>query len=199
MALRIASALIVAIVATPVSALAEGVRCGDQVIDVGDTALELETACGSPDHRDRRLVVENRVYQATRDAVEVAHVYEEVETWTYGAGDGLMMRIAEVRRGLVTAIRTVAVRRDRDLGRCLRASFASPALTGQVELACGRPDDLSRWVEERVLRTKRGLEHRTIVTHERWTYDPGPGRLIRIFAFEDGRLVRVTTGGRSGS
>lgn len=179
-------------------ARASSFRCGSELIGEGDTVLELQAACGAPDHVDRRTIVQSVAVPGLA-ATEVSHLYEELETWTYTGGGGKLMRVVEVRRGKITAIRTVAVRGPRDLKGCTRAVFGEPALSGQVELTCGLPDDRSRWVEERVIKRRDGLEQRVIVTHERWFYVPGPGMLIRIFDFENGRLVRESTGARAPS
>lgn len=175
---------------------AESIRCGSELISEGDTALELQAACGAPDHVDRRTIIKNAASRVP-EGVEMAHIYQEVETWTYAPLGGQLMRLIEVKEGAVKSIRAVAVRaRSGDSG-CARAVFSTPATTGQVELTCGLADDVTRWVEERTLRTRDGLEVKKLITRERWIYVPGPGRLIRIFEFENGRLVRESSGNRA--
>ena len=79
--------------------------------------------------------------------------------------------------------------------------------------ACGEPDHIESWEEERVLRDYRypgtvddGIYRRSrtdreplVVTEtteiEVWTYDWGPHRLIHYLRFENGRLTEIETGG----
>lgn len=71
---------------------------------------------------------------------------------------------------------------------------------------CGNPDNVE--VREEV-RIKRDLGARLIlpgeeppgflfakvlVTVEEWEYNLGPGRFIRYLTFENGRLIKITTG-----
>lgn len=179
-------------------AFASSMRCGSRLITAGTAALVLEEACGSPDHVDRRLVTRGSAVAVGRGwEGAVRRTLEEVETWTYAGGGGEMMRIVTIRRGEVERIRTVAVRGGRTSERCVRPIFATPTLTGQVELTCGAPDDRDAWIEEEILRDRVGRVLRRTVHHERWIYNPGPGHLLRIFEFEDGKLVRESTGARS--
>ena len=62
-------------------------------------------------------------------------------------------------------------------------------------LRCGPPADARRWFEE-VAVGNRNFERRELVPHERWIYDFGPKRFLRILTFERGRLVRQETGDR---
>jgi hypothetical protein len=192
---RTLTAILLLSAASPIAA-AESLRCRTELITPGDTSFELLAACGEPDHKHRRTTVRTRD-RLGPGVVESAHVYQEIETWTYAAAGGRMMRLVEIRQGQVTAIRSIAVR-DQGGDRCARAIFGQPTLIGQVELACGAPDDRSQWVEERVLRDKHGRERIQLVTHERWIIAPGPGMLLRIFEFENGKLVRESTGARAG-
>jgi len=82
----------------------------------------------------------------------------------------------------------------------------------QVRNLCGSPDQTSqrvevrtvrRWVEGRCQMTPRGPvcgagyfeEVAVQVVVEDWIYDLGPHNLIRFLTFEQGRLIRITTGG----
>ena len=80
----------------------------------------------------------------------------------------------------------------------------------EVRSRCGSPDQSTQRVEQRMVRrwvsapcqrlptgqVQCGyLEEQIVqVTVEEWLYDLGPHSLIRFLTFEQGRLVRVTTG-----
>ncbi len=72
---------------------------------------------------------------------------------------------------------------------------------------CGKPSNVESWEEVRSRREpgffqlepekKIQLGPRLVqelVTIEEWEYNPGPNRFIRYLRFENGRLMRITTG-----
>lgn len=85
--------------------------------------------------------------------------------------------------------------------RCATGRIASIGdRSWEVRGACGAPDQADRRVVVRTLR-ERTPDYALVaavtvsVTIDEWVYDDGPARLIRIFTFEDGRLVRIQTRG----
>ncbi len=181
---------VIAVLASPAGAAADSsLRCNNELVSVGDTRFELERTCGPPDHVASRPVRELWAGGAT---------LERVETWTY-AETGSFTRLVTIRRGKVASVRTVS-----NPGRaqgCVPAILRHRATVGEVFLRCGRPVESSEWIEEKILAGFLGRGYPDVVTelvvHERWVYDPGPGRLLRIFEFENGELVSVETGSRS--
>jgi hypothetical protein len=77
----------------------------------------------------------------------------------------------------------------------------------EVRSVCGEPDASARRVEYRTVRrpggcinvggrVRCGSQEVTIeITVDEWTYDFGSNRFIQFVTFEDGRLVRVDSGG----
>lgn len=59
----------------------------------------------------------------------------------------------------------------------------------QVRAACGEPDYIDRW--ER----REGPPHHALPDVENWVYNPGPGRLLSILRFRNGRLVAIESDG----
>ena len=174
-------------------------RCEGRLVSVGDTVLELKARCGAPDHVESRPVLQAAGFVGIAGQANLRYSREVVELWTYAARDGQLPRLVTVRRGRVEAAQSLGrVDIVKDDG-CRRVLAGSRARLGAIALSCGAPDDRAVWEEERLLRRADGLEVRRLVVHERWTYDPGPGRLLRILHFRNGRLVRVESGGRSPS
>lgn len=162
---------------------------------MGDTGYELTARCGSPVHRTvlpsfRTETVLDPFGNGIQRIVE-----ETVEVLTFAGEGGDLPRLVTVRRGLVASIRTLD-RVQAEAEGCAQATLGSNPTLGEVHLACGRPVDRSRWTEERGIRVG-GIVLRGRIPFEKWVYDPGPGRLLRILKFENGRLVSVKTGGRS--
>ena len=181
------------------TAHADAMRCDGRLVSVGDTALELRSLCGSPDHVATYPVLNALGIVAPDGSRAFQYTQEEVQTWTYTGDSGDMIRLIRIRRGEVAEIRTVSKVAVEPNPGCHQPVLRDRATTGEVHVACGTPADRARWIEEQVVQTRNGVGARKLVTHERWTYDPGPGRLLRIIEFENGRLVSIETGHRSKS
>lgn len=204
------------LLAAPALARADALRCGGRLVSVGDTALELKARCGPPDHVDVRTVLKadgfegpqasqvvqrNQSGQAqtiltTPTLRRVRYVREQVQTWLYAGDKQRLPRLVTVRRGQVAKVKTLSqldVTPDR---RCERAIASKGTTVGAIQLACGAPDDRASWEDETELQVGSVIQRRLVV-RERWTYNPGPGRFLRILEFANGRLLKVSTGGRA--
>lgn len=196
------------------SVRAESYRCGNRLVGVGDSALELKVRCGAPDHVEVREVVRTvgvssptvgvlQTGAANRQGVVVSQTplrqrvtqREVVEVWTYRGDGRRFARAITVRRGRVAAIQSLGpLDLPKDPG-CVKTLFDRGTRTGVVRLACGAPADVAQWQEEIELEVNGALVGQ-LQMHERWTYAPGSGRFLRILEFVDGRLASVKTGGR---
>lgn len=61
---------------------------------------------------------------------------------------------------------------------------------------CGEPSWIDRWAEQIVEFPNTDFEHRITRVNERWGYNPGPTRFMRILVFRNGDLVSIRTGER---
>lgn len=190
----------------PGLAWADGMRCGNRLVGEGDTALELKAKCGRPDHVESLSVLRADGFERY-DAVSaseastslvaqrrVRYVREEVQHWLYGGDVGALGRLVTVRRGKVESIESLGKLDLTADPKCVEHPPAKGTRVGVVELSCGAPDDRARWEETREAAVN-GVLQSALVTHEKWTYNPGPTRLIRVLHFENGRLTRIETGG----
>lgn len=80
--------------------------------------------------------------------------------------------------------------------------------TAKVLQKCGQPSNVETWVEERIKRDfyrqipaesyeefyREPFLVKEIIRIEEWEYNLGPTQFIRYLRFENGRLVRITTG-----
>ncbi len=187
------------------SAHANSLRCKHRVIKAGMTALELRAYCGDPDDRRVRPVLRAVTALDVRGLEVTRYVEEAIETWMYATKaerSGELIREVQIERGKITRIQTLSRAQTAKSRDCGRATFPNQTRISEILYACGEPFDRSNWTEERLVRQRRRgrqLEVRNLVSFERWVYDPGPGRLLRIFEFENDRLVKISTGGRSPS
>lgn len=60
---------------------------------------------------------------------------------------------------------------------------------------CGKPDWIDRWSEDIIDFPDSGFEHRVIRINERWVYNPGPRKFIRIITFNGSTVATLETGG----
>lgn len=180
------------------SAHAEGsIRCGNRLVGLGDSAIELRARCGEPDDvqrfSDLRVLFDD--FGRRRERLI------EIEEWIYLLGTGRIPRIVRLENGRVRAIETVAFsvlprESEEAVEKCRRQLFPSNATAAQVRLTCGLPDQRDRVQDELTTRTQQGLEFRRLITRERWVYNFGANHLLRIFEFADGRLIAMETGDR---
>lgn len=61
---------------------------------------------------------------------------------------------------------------------------------------CDKPAWIDRWSEEVIDHPDTDVEHRILRINERWVYNPGPNRYVRIVTFVDGHVTNIETGGR---
>ena len=159
-------------------------RCDGRLIANGLTRLSLEQRCGAPLHVSqipRRVEADN----VAADGL-TAEVSEIVELWTYLPARGQAARLVELRRGVVTSIRALERLNETDARACQRGVYPLASLTGAIRLSCGAPNQVDRWSE-----TREGVRSRELVTFERWVYDLGPGRFVRVLTFENGFLTAI--------
>jgi hypothetical protein len=90
--------------------------------------------------------------------------------------------------------------------RCGSSIIDIGARKSEVQRKCGEPASVETW---EAVRYKGSLGSRPVlpdedlsrpflvkelVTIEEWEYNLGPGQFIRYLRFENGRLIRITTG-----
>lgn len=179
----------------PSTAGAVGIRCDKQLVSSGDTTLEVKAACGAPAHVESTVETRTiRRYRPRFGYVE-RRVTVPVERWSYVLGPNKFIRTLVFENGKLVAVTTEGKPPDGEpsIERCRKSIHSKGDTTAEVMLRCGPPADVHRWFEERAVGNLR-YEERTLVPFERWIYNFGPNRLLRILTFENGRLVRIETG-----
>ncbi len=167
----------------------ESLRCGPRLVSVGESALRVRALCGAPDAVHRR--VSERLLGTETAWRRETH---EIETWSYQPEPGGLSRILRFVDGRLRSIETGARhagpegRRD----RCARGLFSPGTAAVEIAATCGAPLDRRRWSEEVGVVGPGDAGVRAVrVEHERWAVSAGPGRRVRWFVFESGRLVRI--------
>lgn len=75
---------------------ADSLRCGQQLIKVGDSQADVEKRCGSPNHKDKGQ--ESVLYQRKRQQLKV-------QRWYYTAARGRLNKVVIFYRGEVVMIK----------------------------------------------------------------------------------------------
>ncbi len=185
-------------------------RCDGGLVSIGDSKLDLLGKCGEPTLRDSRREKRGAAAGDGKerhfDRHEVAYL---VERWTYDLGRNRFTYAVTLELGKVTAIerggRGYADPGARPPAKLRRARCEPYALReGDTALdvlaRCGEPtlreeqEDTRSWGRE-LAEGERAVATQT-VSVEVWTYDFGPGTLVRHLRIQDGKVVRVETGGR---
>lgn len=122
----------------------------------------------------------------------------------------MQRRLWSIRIALCTLVCLNAASAHADGMRCGSKLVSEGDSPYQVRTVCGSPDSENQWVEYRTMRRwvstpcfqDRGVvrcgyveELVVPVAVEQWFYDFGPHSLVRHLTFEQGRLLRVATGG----
>jgi hypothetical protein len=115
------------------------------------------------------------------------------------AGVPLANSIVKILHAAVIALATPAlmsIARPAHAFRCDGALVDEGDSKAEVLIKCGEPDWTTRWSEDFVGDAGTVSSYRVSSEKERWLYNLGPRSFMRILFFENGRLVKVTTGER---
>jgi len=102
-------ALFLAIAPLHSSFASDGMRCGNKLIDDGDTMEEVRAKCGEPSSVSHRTVLRRPVFyrHGQRYSYGTEMIEVPVEYWTYNFGPNKLMRRIRFVDGLVEEIETL--------------------------------------------------------------------------------------------
>lgn len=160
--------------------------CDPQFISMGATTAAVRTACGEPDWREH-WKEGHRVNTAPgkhpRRSVSI-------EEWVYNFGPSTFIRIFRFEEGHLAEIKTggygFSQEAPSDLG-CERTIVSPGETKWEVRMKCGEPTGSEG-------RGRKDHPVRSWRKSDEWIYNLGPSRLVRIFRFQNGRLIKIETG-----
>ncbi|NOY94534.1 MAG: DUF2845 domain-containing protein [Deltaproteobacteria bacterium] len=193
--LRALALVVIVSVLTYSPASAQAMRCGTHLIQAGDTRIELIARCGEPTDVSRR--VEEHV-SGRRGGLRVAaqSTTQVVDSYIYNFGHARLMRLVEIREGIITRIDTLGLGFNPDAVAHADAPIYLGDTRIRVRSRWGAPADTSVSQETRAAGVDgTDVVHisRATVEVETWIFNFGPSRLMRRVIFRDGRVVRVET------
>ena len=172
-------------------------RCPNGVVMVGDSKFEVITKCGEPSFEDFRQV--EKIAQT--GANEVTRWIIDIEELVYDFGPNRFIRIFEFENGVLAGISQGGYGKSSDDDGQDYVRNNQRVQKGdskyEVMMKLGYPVHKEKREVEKLRRTAIGesVVHRIFL--EEWTFDPGPGRFIRLVVFENGRVIRIDLGDRS--
>lgn len=166
-------------------------RCGNQLVSLGDTKIEVEIKCGPPAFSNLVALETSRKQSPNGSVTEEV----PVEQWIYNQGPDTLMKTLTFKGGRLT---------DIDEGARVGVPEDKPAFTAgigdsQAEILLRYGEPLSKEVVGTENEKYRPAPDTTIeraVPVELWIYDFGPGTFLKLLTFKAGRLVKIEDGVR---
>ncbi len=180
-----------------------GMRCGSKLVSTGDSKAEVYLKCGEPFFSEE-IGIESRTFKRSHSpwsGRRSTSTTRMIEQWTYNQGPGTFWRILTFKGDKLVRIET---------GDRVHPGNSSPTLflvsrgDTKVEVFTKYGEPAFRDIvsyDSSIHRTGKHSPYgrsRTVIEKkvERWTYDLGPGKFLKILTFRGGKLVSVTEGER---
>jgi hypothetical protein len=168
-------------------------RCGNRIVDVGDSKFDVLVRCGEP------AAIEPRSEELTERAGEgrTRSLIIQTEEWIYNFGPTQFLSVLTFREERLVHIETRGYGFLEGAPRgsfCADEIFAIGDTKFEVLASCGEPAYHSVREEELTTPFDSLRRRRVILRTEEWVYNFGPLRFTRILTFRDGRLAAVRTG-----
>lgn len=85
----------------------DSLRCGNELIEVGETMASVQAACGSPADVQHGVMVNGTIVRSGDNSRQATATEVPVETWTYNRGPNQLMMSIRFVDGKVVAIETL--------------------------------------------------------------------------------------------
>ena len=178
-----------------ISADAFAFRCGNNLVDVGDTKFDVLKKCGEPDYKQNW----GEEVIGTQSDNNVRKVFNNIEEWTYNQGSYNFVRVLKFRNSELIDIETRGYGSSGPpsvVTSCDEKVVSIGDTVAQVISKCGEPALKDSKQEEIVENIDIGLRSKIFVLVEEWTYNFGPNRFVEILTFRNGRLEKIEKGSR---
>jgi hypothetical protein len=186
-------------------------RCGGNLVSIGDAKIDLLARCGSPTLQDSRQEERTtRVFDRARKRSFERTVSIDVDLWTYNFGPSQFLHFIRLENGRVSAIERggygyveKTMPEKPELGvtyDCEGLELRRGDSMAEVLYKCGSPVLKETREETRTAAAfdrRRGRHEELRVKRyvDEWTYNFGPGRFVYFLRFEEGKLTDIRTGG----
>lgn len=162
-------------------------RCGDQLVSVGDSKVEVIAKCGEPMLKTQR----DEVVEETDDASKL-RVTIIIDEWTFNLGPNEFLYFLRFENGKLADIRSggYGSLKEPTTDSCRHGQLLSVGDSFvEALLKCGEPV-LKESREDKIIEPTR----RVSVVIDDWTYNFGPDHFLYFVRFENGRIKQISTG-----
>lgn len=187
---RLVGGMVVAALLLGTGSLALAMRCGSKVVSIGDSKGEVAAKCGEPTFSEVVAAVTDR--SAGEGAV--GEITETIEHWSYRQESGSLLKTLYFRGDRLERIEDGD--RIEGPGALRTTTFIPEPGATQAEILQQYGEPLRRDLVGIVRLESAGGAGIKEEKVERWTYDLGPGRFLKLLTFEGGLLIRVEDGER---
>jgi len=188
----------------------DSLRCDGGIVSIGDSKLDLLGKCGSPALVEERPVEFSQLSILPGAAPSEQRSATTIEKWTYDFGPSRFVQIVSLELGRVVRVErgtygydSNATRRDKapkiPRARCDHLVPREGLTSFELLSRCGEPAmrEVGLATISSLVGGSRGGS--TVLSRtapvEVWYFDFGPQVLVRRVTVEDGRVLRVETGG----
>lgn len=183
MAIAKGLALTAAVVLTGAAYAENSIRCGGELVRLGDGSWQVKKACGEPDYQN---------HHSDLDIPGIGSV-SSVREWYYNRGPQHFIRVLYFRDGDLVRIGRGGYGFHRRPDRsCDPYGFETGMSKFEIQAICGEPDFReTRW--RRYSHDRYGHHVHSVQRVDEWVYEFGSRQFPRELHFIDGKLDNVET------
>lgn len=168
---------------------ADKLKCDDGVVSMSDSKYEIVHKCGQPTVTDF-----SRVTRTFEGHEGVLQKFVTVERWLYNFGPERFVMVLTFEEDKLMGMRKLGYGKpDAD-----EPDFSKKVDIGDLAVRVlflyGPPSHKEERVETAVMSHKEGLTLPMQRTVEKWIYNLGSNRFMRIYTFVNGRLRKIEQG-----
>jgi hypothetical protein len=161
---------------------------------VGDSTYDVLMKCGEPWWKDNSEV----------EVIKKVAVNEWEKTildkgiWFYNFGPNRFMKLLFFENDKLNEIKNLGYGcLEKDIGKYKnnKVKLYMEMPKTEVLIHWGDPDYTTQTVEERLFKVNEGQKIKCTVTVSKWIYNFGSRRFIKTLTFENGRLIKIDSGG----
>ena len=183
----VVAALVIALLLAAQAQASSSLRCNGNLISRGDLRAEVRAACGEPD----MIVPVGHMHVVGAGLLP----YEEL--WYYNEGRQRFIRELRLRDARVVGIASLGHGFNPEApGSCGHMDFKPGMTRLEIMARCGEPSDRHVRIMQDYLDPQRPQLGNTAVLEEKWFYNFGPHRFIRVLTLVDGQVREVDSAGR---
>lgn len=184
---------IIAIINSLSAGAALALRCGDHLVSIGDSKVEVGAKCGEP-----MLRSQHNEWVEEMDGASKRRITKSIDDWTFNFGPTDFIYFLRFENGKLADLRSggYGSAKGSSVDSCRHGQLLSVGDSmGEAFLKCGEPV-LKEQREDKIIEAVNNkTKRRESVVIDDWTYNFGTNNFLYFLRFENGRIKEITTGG----